>query len=115
MWFAKRHFGAEEGNGCGPQGLSYAVPTKDEQLRPLKLERIAQFVTKLLGDATNDPDGYYYVTALGTGLAGYTHEQIAPLFAHHPPNVLLPAEWDAILYDHAPPNTEVDPNGSTTT
>jgi hypothetical protein len=35
--------------------------------------------------------------AVGTGLAGYQHEDIAPMFARAPANCKLPEEWQALL------------------
>ena len=42
---------------------------------------------------------------IGTGLAGYRHEDMAPMFKDAPPNCILPEEW--IPYTR--PNPEVEP------
>ena len=42
-------------------------------------------------------DVTFVVTAIGTGLAGYSHEQIAPMFMGAPYNCVLPKEWESIL------------------
>ena len=39
----------------------------------------------------------FFVTAIGTGLAGYSHEEIAPMFKDAPDNCVLPIEWKTIL------------------
>lgn len=94
---AWRHYGAQGGQGEGPAGRSYAIPTKDEQLRTLPLERIEQGVRRFIAHAADLPKQHFLVTPIGTGLAGYQHDQIAPLFAQAPDNCLLPGHWMAPL------------------
>ena len=90
---ASRHYGARYGVGFGRTGDAWAIPTKDAQLRTLPLERIAHYVAQFLTYAEAHPELLFRVTAIGTGLAGYTHENIAPMFAHAPANCRLPDEW----------------------
>jgi len=82
--YAKQHHGAIYGQGVGLQGNSYAIPTKDGQLRTLPLERIKGYVDMFLKYAAfesfRDREKLFVVTALGTGLAGYTPEEIGPMF-----------------------------------
>ena len=96
---ARQHCGAIYGQGRGPQGVSYAIPTKDERLRVLPLDVIAANVTEFIGYALAHPGLLFRVTPIGTGLAGYRHDQIAPLFAEvrDVENVLLPHEWMDLL------------------
>ena len=94
---ARKNFGAVSGVGAGPTGQSYAIPTKDAQLNPLPLHRIGLYISGFLNYAWERPEVNFYVTAIGTGLAGYTHAQIAPMFFNHPCNCLLPDEWDEYL------------------
>jgi Domain of unknown function (DUF4326) len=100
---ARRHYGAKYGVGFGRTGNSWAIPTKDAQLRTLPLERIAQYVGQFLVYAEQHPELTFKVTAVGTGLAGYTHEDIAPLFARAPANCRLPGEWQKLLASHPEP------------
>ena len=51
-----------------------------------------------VGYAREYPELQFQVTAIGTGLAGYTHEQIAPMFDEAPGNCVLPVEWRAQPY-----------------
>lgn len=95
--FAKKHHGAIYGQGIGPQGNSYAIPTKDEKLRTLPLEVISKHVAEFLTYAAAHGDITFRVTAIGTGLAGYTHEQIAPMFRRAPENCELPSEWRTLV------------------
>lgn len=74
-------------------GNAYAIPTKDEHIRTLPLGSIRRYVAIFIAYATNHPELRFKVTAIGTGLAGYKHEDIAPMFAGAPSNCQLPAEW----------------------
>lgn len=87
---AKRHHGAIQGVGEGPQGDSYAIPTKDSNLQPLPLPAIGAGVRQFLEFAKKHHDLDFEVTAIGTGLAGYTPQNIAPMFRDAPGNVHLP-------------------------
>lgn len=95
--FARQHHGAIYGQGRGHQGNSYAIATKDEKLRTLSLEAIECEVRTFLLYASMNPGLRFQVTAIGTGLAGYKHEQIAPLFKGAPANCILPAEWAGLI------------------
>ena len=96
--FARQQHGAIYGQGTGRQGNSYAIPTKDAQLRTLPLDVIGGFVQTFLNYAADHPELTFRVTAIGTGLAGYRHNQIAPMFseARWMDNVLLPVEWETL-------------------
>lgn len=93
--YARQHHGAIYGNGHGIQGNSYAIPTKDENLRTLPLDFIAAYVQRFLKFARRHPEWTFKVTAIGTGLAGYNPEQIAPMFRPCPENVILPDVFEA--------------------
>lgn len=92
--FARLHKGAVYGQGVGLQGNSYAVPTKDEELRTLGLPVIAGHVCEFLWFARANPNLQFDVTRVGCGLANYKNKDIAPLFASAPENCLLPKEWE---------------------
>lgn len=95
---AKVACGAIQGQGVGLQGDSWAIPTKDHHLRVLPLEEIAGYVAAFLAQAAVlYPDRQFTVTPIGCGLAGYTPEQIAPMFRNSPPNVRLPDVFVGIL------------------
>lgn len=91
--YARQHHGARYGQGEGLQGRSYGIPTKDEQLRKLPLAEIAQHVQRFKGFAGEHPELRFALTAVGTGLAGYSAKDIAPMFADAPMNVALPREF----------------------
>ncbi len=97
---AAKKFGAEHGVGFGPTGQTYAIPTKNEQIRTMKIEEIKPFVELFIIEAKLDPERNYLVTAIGTGLAGISVEDIAPLFkeAINVPNIHLPQSfWNVLL------------------
>ena len=91
--WALMHRGAIYGVGIGRQGNSYGIPTKDENLKVLSLEQIKTYVLFFLNYAQEHPELTFQVTPIGTGLAGYSHDQIAPFFQDAPPNCILPMEW----------------------
>lgn len=105
--FAADHRGAMEGTAHGLVELwcpgeahdlmSYALPTMATLGVPLTLTGVAASVTLFKAYATIRPELEFFVTAIGTGIAGFTHEEIAPLFADCPDNCYLPGEWQAIL------------------
>jgi hypothetical protein len=90
---ARKHYGATYGVGYGRQGQSYAIPTKDDRLKTLPIPVIRLWVNRFLKYAAEHHDERFYLTRIGCGLAGYTDEQIAPLFADAPPNVEKPSSW----------------------
>lgn len=98
---ARRHHGAAPGIGHGRTGSAYAIPTKDERLRVLSLETIRRYVAEFLAYAKTHPHLTFQVTAVGTGLAGYAHADIAPLFRGAPGNCILPDEWRSLIEDQA--------------
>lgn len=94
---ARQFYGAIYGQGVGKQGKSYAIPTKDEHLRTLPLDVIRDHVQQFLRYARSYPETTFIVTAIGTGLAGYRHDQIAPMFDGAPKNCQMPVEWQPWL------------------
>lgn len=95
--FARRYKGAKLGCGIGPQGNSYAIPTKDKSIQTLPLSIIKGYVDDFILYAKQHSDQIFEVTAIGTGLAGYTHGQIAPMFKDAPENCELPTVWKEII------------------
>lgn len=102
LW-ARKHSGAICGRGVRRQGNAYAIPTKDRQLGVLSLDTIRGHVRTFLDYAAGRADLRFQVTPIGCGLAGYRPEQIAPLFADAPANVILPEAFCSVL-DAKPPS-----------
>lgn len=73
---AREHFGAIMGQGVGIQGRSYAIPTMQGGV-----ETIKPYVDDFIKLAREWDQNTFYVTRIGCGIAGFTDEEIAPLFA----------------------------------
>jgi hypothetical protein len=95
--FALRERGARYGQGEGRQGNSYAIPTKDANLRTLPLDFIKGYVDRFLAYARANPDLRFQLTPIGCGLAGLRPKQVAWMFSEAPANVDLPSEFKAVL------------------
>lgn len=91
--FARKYHGAIYGQGEGLQGNSYGIPTKDARIRTLPLHIIAVYVRHFKEFAAANPDMTFQVTPIGCGLAGYTPEDIGPMFVGSPSNCIMPPEF----------------------
>ncbi len=91
---AMDRFGAEWGQGEGIQGQSYAIPTMQGGV-----ETIKPYVDRFLDLAYEWDQNTFLVTRIGCGIAGFTPEQIAPLFDRTLDmyNVVLPRDFYDIL------------------
>ena len=91
---AYEHFGAIMGQGVGLQGQSYAIPTMQGGV-----ETIKPYVDKFIELAREWDQTTFLVTRIGCGIAGFTDEQIAPLFAETLKlyNVVLPKSFVDII------------------
>lgn len=87
-------FGAQWGVGEGIQGQSYAIPTMQGGV-----ETIKPYIDRFLDLAYEWDQNTFLVTRIGCGIAGFTPEQIAPLFdrALDMYNVVLPRDFYDIL------------------
>lgn len=92
---ARQLYGAKLGQGWGLQGRSFAIPTKDSNLKTLPLSNIEKYVNVFYDFVRSNPKTKFFVTAIGCGLAGYKHGEIAPMFLKFKDlnNVRLPPEW----------------------
>ena len=91
---AYERFGAVMGQGSGPQGQSYAIPTMQGGV-----ETIKPYVDEFVRLAREWDQNTFYVTRIGCGIAGFTDEEIAPLFdeAYDLYNVRLPESFARII------------------
>jgi len=90
---AWREYGAVWSVGEGLRGRAYGIPTKDDHIESLELEQVAEHVAQFLAFAATCPEFRFAVTRVGCGLAGFTDDQIAPLFRGAPLNCELPEGW----------------------
>ncbi len=98
--YALKNFRAILGIGIGLQGESYALPTKGVKSHTLNINIIKIFIDNFIQDyAKKFPELIFLVTPIGCGLAGYTPEDIAPLFkdAIEVENIHLPESFWKIL------------------
>ena len=92
---AVKLFGAIMGQGVGLQGRSYAIPTMQGGV-----ETIAPYVDQFIAFAKEHPELKFLVTPIGCGIAGFSPEDIAPLFknARNIDNISLPQSfWNLLL------------------
>jgi hypothetical protein len=68
-------WGAIWGQGGGLQGQTYAIPTMFDSI-----DEIKPYVNDFLNFAKEHPELKFLVTEIGCGIAGWTVEEIAPLF-----------------------------------
>jgi hypothetical protein len=96
---AMKFFGAEYGIGEGVTGDCYAIPTKDEDIYTLSIEKIGEYIKDFIEHAKDTPDKDFLVVEIGCGLANYYPSQIAPLFkeALSVENIYLPKSFIKIL------------------
>lgn len=90
---AVRLWGAQEGLGVGPAGRSYAIPTKDCRFGVLPVETIKLYVDQFIRYAEEHPNITFKVVKIGCGLAGFTEDEMRPLFDEAPYNCDLPPKW----------------------
>lgn len=88
---AYEQFGAVWGQGHGLQGRSYGIDTMSGW------DAMAEDAAAFVGFAREHPELTFLLTPVGTGIAGWTAEQVAPLFADAPANVVLPESFARVL------------------
>lgn len=91
--YAYQNFGAEWGVGEGITGRTYALPTMEGDAS------MKRAVGRFIDCAKAHPELTFLVTAIGCGIAGYTPDEVAPLFreATSLENVYLPQVFWNIL------------------
>jgi len=103
---AVTNHGAIMGQGLGRQGQSYAIATKGKYMRrdgsfgigrSLPLDTVKGNIEEFIRDAEATPDEDFKVSQIGCGYAGFTADQIAPLFAGAPDNCYFDSAWEPLL------------------
>lgn len=90
---AMHRFGAIWGQGEGLQGQSYAIPTMEG------MTEMSEAIRRFTLFAAENSNMRFLVTRIGCGIAGYSADQVAPLFKECIPleNVALPSDfWDVL-------------------
>lgn len=87
---AYKYFGAIWGQGVGMQGQSYGIPTMHGGVDVIK-----PYIDEFIAYAKNHKEMFFYVTRIGCGIAGFSDNEIAPLFAEaiDLDNVCLPRSF----------------------
>jgi hypothetical protein len=91
--YATVELGAQRGVGEGPTGRTYALPTCLAPGTPLTLREMTNHVERFLEHARVHSNTRFFVSAVGCGIAGFSENEIAPLFARAPENCDLPPGW----------------------
>lgn len=94
---AHENWEAKWGVGVGPTGKAYAIPTLDIEMKPMPLELIERAVIDFILHALDNYKFEFIVVEIGCGIAGFTPEQIAPMFKYAPDNVKLPKSFKKII------------------
>lgn len=91
---AYQKFGAIWGQGVGLQGQSYGIPTMQGGVDTIK-----PYVDEFIEFAKTHPQFKFLVTEIGCGIAGFSVEEIAPLFeqAIEVENIYLPERFWLVL------------------
>ena len=91
---AYEEFGAIWGQGVGLQGQSYGIPTMHGGVDVIK-----PYVDEFVNFAKSHPELKFLVTRIGCGIAGFTDEEIAPLFkdAIEIENIYLPKNFYYVI------------------
>lgn len=92
-----RPYGTPVGHYISPVNLreSFAIPTKDRRIQPMTLDAIRPFVDEFCNFVEKYPTKLFFLTRIGCGLAGYSDEEVAPMFSRIKSrgNVSFPEQW----------------------
>lgn len=91
---AYQKFGAQWGKGVGMQGKSYGIPTMHGGVDVIK-----PYIDDFIEFALSNKEYTFLVTRIGCGIAGFSPNEIAPLFtkAIEIENILLPMDFVQVL------------------
>ena len=86
-------------DGLSKSEQSYGIPTMRTTRETLSLTEIEDYVEKFIEYVKDNPDKVFYITAIGTGEASITKDEIAPLFNElfNFENVFLPKSYYDVL------------------
>lgn len=91
---AYQKFGAQWGKGVGIQGKSYGIPTMHGGVEVIK-----PYIDEFIEFASQHKEYTFLVTRIGCGIAGFSPNEIAPLFAKaiEIENILLPEDFVQVI------------------
>jgi hypothetical protein len=88
---AWQRFGAVWGEGHGLHGQTFAIDTMSG------MDAFAADAASFIAFASQHPELTFLLTPVGCGIAGYTAEEVAPMFASAPTNVVMPESFVGAL------------------
>lgn len=88
---AWQKFGAVWGEGHGMHGQTYAIDTMSG------MDALQTDAAAFVSFAAQHPELSFLLTPVGCGIAGYSAEDVAPLFASAPANVVMPDVFARVL------------------
>ena len=96
---ARKNYGAQLGVGNGITGQSYGIPTcayndKPPVITPLTPEEVVAFVNEFVEYAKAHPELIFMMTKIGTGIGGFSGDEICAMLAACPDNVDMPMDWN---------------------
>lgn len=91
-------------NSYAVQGPSYVICMHPHTGWPKPLRFVEQEISQFLLFAKGRPDQTFWVTKLRCVEAGFTYDQIGPMFAGATDNVVLPYEFQIAILDAHDPN-----------
>jgi len=98
---ARNQHGAVLHQGFGPQGNSFGIPTcskpTGEPNHEISLKKLDFYIRCFILWATMTPEKRFKVSQVGCGLAGWTAEEVAPLFINAPDNCSFDTDWKPFL------------------
>jgi len=89
---AFEHFGAIWGVGEGLTGQTYALPTLGHGFSKMPMREVREHVRIFLGCVKTNPHKTFWLTPVGTGIAGLSFDEVASLFVpgRDLPNLIFP-------------------------
>lgn len=89
------NFGLEWGVDEGLSGKCYAFPTLDLRMKKVSHLEFRQSAVRFLATTKALPEYTFYLTKIGTGIAGFSEDYVKEFFKECPDNVVKPEGWDA--------------------
>ena len=93
-YLAYKKWGAIWGQGVGLQGQTYGIPTMHGGVEVIK-----PYIDEFIEFASQHKEYTFLVTRIGCGIAGFSPNEIAPLFAKaiEIENILLPEDFVQVI------------------
>ena len=90
-------YGAKLGIGYGLEGNSFAIPTKDFNIKTLNIDIVKRYIALFVLFSKIHRELKFKVTRIGCGLAGFKDSEIAPLFKDCGGNCNFDSVWGEYL------------------